>query len=40
VPSGAPCITLFAVADTGREARQRLDQRMETVREAIGRPRP
>ena len=40
VPSGAPCITLFAVADTGRRARQLLDQRMETVREAIGRPGP
>ena len=38
VPSGSPCISLFAVADTGREARRLLDQRMEIVEEAIGRP--
>lgn len=38
VPSNAPCISLFAVADTGRKARHLLDQRMEVVQEAIGRP--
>ena len=38
VPSGAPCISLFAVADTGREARRLLDQRMEIIEEAIGCP--
>jgi len=38
VPSGAPCISLFAVADTGRKARRLLDLRMGIVQEAIGRP--
>ncbi len=38
VPSGAPCISLFAVADTGRQARRLLDDRMGIVSEAIGRP--
>jgi predicted ATP-grasp superfamily ATP-dependent carboligase len=36
VASGAPCISLFAVADTGREARRLLDQRMGIVQESIG----
>jgi uncharacterized protein len=35
VPSGAPCISLFAVADTGREARRLLDQRMGIIQESI-----
>lgn len=38
VPSGAPCISLFAVADTGRGARRLLDQRMGIVQGAIGCP--
>jgi predicted ATP-grasp superfamily ATP-dependent carboligase len=38
MPSGAPCLTLFAVADTGRGARRLLDERMGAVVEAIAHP--
>jgi len=38
IPNGAPCVSLFAVADTGREARRLLDLRMTIIEEAIGRP--
>ncbi len=38
VPSGAPCITLFAVADSGRQARGLLETRMKIVAEALGQP--
>lgn len=38
VPSGAPCISLFAVADSGRQARLLLDTRMKLVAEALGQP--
>jgi len=37
IPTGSPCITLFAVADGGRRARRLLDERMAIVDGAIGR---
>jgi predicted ATP-grasp superfamily ATP-dependent carboligase len=31
LPAGAPCVTLFAVSDTGRKARRILDDRIAIV---------
>jgi predicted ATP-grasp superfamily ATP-dependent carboligase len=38
LPPGAPCVTLFAAADTGREARRLLNERMTTLEHLFATP--